>query len=228
MELYLNEERVDVVKKYLDLYPIDGSTTNPKMMGNLGRTPYEKNLRLLREAVGDKKLFTQVTSENYEDILSEARYICSIAGRDTYIKVPANEVGIKALKTLHEQGYRTLGTLCFTTIQAVMALQAGADYVAVLYNYMVSAGYDASKTLKDIAAYVLESGCHGKLMGVGVRNHQQFSDCIGCGCQAVNLNADNITQWMQNEPSVSTTRDFLDGWEATWGPGVKIKDFIKP
>ena len=228
MELYLNEERVDVVKKYLDLYPIDGITTNPKMMGNLGRTPYEKNLRLLREAVGDKKLFTQVTSENYEDILSEARYICSIAGRDTYIKVPANEVGIKALKTLHEQGYRTLGTLCFTTIQAVMALQAGADYVAVLYNYMVSAGYDASKTLKDIAAYVLESGCHGKLMGVRVRNHQQFSDCIGCGCQAVNLNADNITQWMQNEPSVSTTRDFLDGWEATWGPGVKIKDFIKP
>ena len=61
-----------------------------------------------------------------------------------------------------------------------------------------------------------------------MRNHQQFSDCIGCGCQAVNLNADNITQWMQNEPSVSTTRDFLDGWEATWGPGVKIKDFIKP
>ena len=143
MELYLNEERVDVVKKYLDLYPIDGITTNPKMMGNLGRSPYEKNLRLLREAVGDKKLFTQVTSENYEDILSEARYICSIAGRDTYIKVPANEVGIKALKTLHEQGYRTLGTLCFTTIQAVMALQAGADYVAVLYNYMVSASYPA-------------------------------------------------------------------------------------
>ena len=101
MELYLNEERVDVVKKYLDLYPLEGITTNPKMMGNLGRTPYEKNLRLLREAVGDKKLFTQVTSENYEDILSEARYICSIAGRDTYIKVPANEVGIKALKTLH-------------------------------------------------------------------------------------------------------------------------------
>ena len=37
MELYLNEERVDVVKKYLDLYPIDGITTNPKMMGESGQ-----------------------------------------------------------------------------------------------------------------------------------------------------------------------------------------------
>lgn len=226
MELYLNEERADIVKKYLDLYPIDGVTTNPRMIGSLGRVDYQQSLLGLREAVGGRKFFTQVTAETYEDILLEAEYICSIAGSETYIKVPANEVGIKALKTLHERGYRTLGTLCFTAIQAVMALQAGADYVAVLYNYMVEAGYDASKTLKDIAAYIKESGCHGKLMGVGVRSHEQFSDCAGCGCQAINLNADNITAWMQNEPSIATTRNFLEGWEATWGAGTKIKDFI--
>ena len=227
MELYLNEEKAAVIEKYLDLYPIDGITTNPKMIGNLGRTPYEDSLRQLRRAVGDKKLFTQVTAETYEGILEEAEYIRSIAGKDTYIKVPANETGIKAIKTLHERGCNTLGTLCFTAIQAIMALQAGADYVAVLYNYMVCAGYDASKTLKDIAAYIRQSGCRGKLMGVGVRSQEQFSDCAGCGCQAINLNADNITEWMQNPPSVETTRDFLDGWEATWGKGAKIRDFIK-
>lgn len=179
MELYLNEERADVIKKYMDFYPLDGITTNPKMIGSLGKVNYADSLRTLRQAVGDKKLFTQVTSEDYEGILQEAEYICSIAGKDTYIKVPANEVGVKAIRTLHERGYKTLGTLCFTTIQAMMALQAGADYVAVLYNYMVNAGYDASKTLKDITAYVNESGCHGKLMGVGVRSQEQFSDCAG-------------------------------------------------
>ena len=227
MELYLNEERAAVIEKYLDLYPLDGITTNPKMIGSLGRVPYEESLRLLRKAVGNKKLFTQVTAETCEDILKEAEYICSIAGKDTYIKVPANETGVKAIKILHERGYNTLGTLCFTAIQAIMALQAGADYVAVLYNYMVLSGYDASKTLKDIAAYIQESGCNGKLMGVGVRSQEQFGDCAGCGCQAINLNADNITEWMQNPPSVATTRDFLDGWESTWGKGVKLKTFIK-
>ena len=226
MELYLNEERADVIKKYMDFYPLDGITTNPKMIGSLGKVNYADSLRTLRQAVGDKKLFTQVTSEDYEGILQDAEYICSIAGKDTYIKVPANEVGVKAIRTLHERGYKTLGTLCFTTIQAMMALQAGADYVAVLYNYMVNAGYDASKTLKDITAYVNESGCHGKLMGVGVRSQEQFSDCAGCGCQAINLNADNITEWMMNEPSVRTTKNFMDGWEETWGAGFRIKDFI--
>ena len=226
MELYLNEERADVIKKYMDFYPLDGITTNPKMIGSLGKVNYADSLRTLRQAVGDKKLFTQVTSEDYEGILQEAEYICSIAGKDTYIKVPANEVGVKAIRTLHERGYKTLGTLCFTTIQAMMALQAGADYVAVLYNYMVNAGYDASKTLKDITAYVNESGCHGKLMGVGVRSQEQFSDCAGCGCQPINLNADNITEWMMNEPSVRTTKNFMDGWEETWGAGFRIKDFI--
>ena len=195
MELYLNEEKADVIKKYMDLYPLDGITTNPKMIGSLGKVNYADSLRTLRQAVGDKKLFTQVTSEDYEGILQEAEYICSIAGKDTYIKV-------------------------------MMALQAGADYVAVLYNYMVNVGYDASKTLKDIAAYVRESGCRGKLMGVGVRSQEQFSDCAGCGCQAINLNANNITEWVMNDPSVQTTKNFMDGWEETWGVGFRIKDFI--
>ena len=224
MELYLNEANPEIVKKYMALYPLDGITTNPKMIGSLGKIPYDDTLRALREAVGEKKLFTQVTSEDYDGILQEAEHICAVAGRNTYVKVPANETGIRALETLHKQGYKTLGTLCFTALQAVMALQAGADYVAVLYNYMVEAGYDASKTMKDIAAYVRESGCAGKLMGVGVRQPQQLGDCLFCGCQAINLNADNITGWMNNEPSVRTTRDFLAGWEVTWG-SKKIKDF---
>lgn len=226
MEFYLNEPNPEIVEKYMRLYPLDGITTNPKMIGSLGRIPYADTLHHLRAAVGNKKLFTQVTAEDYDGILQEAAYICSIAGLDTYIKVPANEVGIRALRTLHEQGYKTLGTLCFTAIQAVMALQVGADYVAVLYNYIEEAGYDASKTMKDIAAYVRESGCHGKLMGVGVRKPEQFGDCLFCGCQAINLNADNISAWMENAPSVRTTRDFLSGWEATWGKDVKIKDFF--
>lgn len=227
MELFLNEARVAVIEKYFDLYPLDGITVNPKMIGDLGRTDYAGTLKSLRKAVGSKKIFTQVTSPVYGEILEEAAYIRSIAGEDTYIKVPANEAGIKAIRTLHEQGVRTLGTLCFTTIQAVMALQAGADYVAVLYNYMVKAGYDASRTLTEIAAYIRQSGCEGKMMGVGVRSMEEFGACIGCGAQAMNLNADNITAWIMNEPSVSTAKAFIDGWEATWGVGTKIKDFIR-
>lgn len=226
MELYLNEPSPEVIAKYLDLYPIDGVTLNPKMIATLGAGDYAETLRTLRKTVGNKKLFTQVTSDNYEDILKEARYIVSVAGPDTYVKVPANEVGIKAIGTLHKEGIHTLGTLCFTCIQAVMALQAGADYVAVLYNYMVDAGYDAAKTMRDIAAYVKESRCHGQLMGVGVRNQMQFSDCVGAGCTAINLNADNITEWMLNEPAVSTTKSFMDGWIQTWGD-TRIVDFIE-
>lgn len=226
MELYLNEADPAVIAKYLDLYPIDGVTLNPKMIATLGAGDYAETLRMLRRTVGKKKLFTQVTSDNYEDILREARYIVSVAGPDTYVKVPSNEIGIKAIKALHNEGIRTLGTLCFTCIQAVMALQAGADYVAVLYNYMVEAGYDAAKTMRDIAAYVRESGCHGQLMGVGVRNQMQFSDCLSAGCTAINLNADNITEWMLNEPAVATTKNFMDGWVKAWGD-TRIVDFTK-
>ena len=225
MEFYLNEANAEVVKRYLDIYPLDGITLNQKMAGSLGKREYAGILKELRDVLGTKKMFTQVTSEDYENIIREAEFIVSCAGIDTYVKIPSNETGIRAIRTLHERGYRTLGTLCFSTIQAVMALQAGADYVAVLYNYMVQAGYDAARIMRDIAAYVSRSGCKGKLMGVGVRDQMQFSDCVGCGCQAINLNADNLTEWIMNEPSVATLKDFMSGWTASWGE-LRIKDFI--
>lgn len=194
--------------------------SEPALVSALARSTADNFSRRSSERAKDGSILPS------NDTCANTLFICSIAGKDTYIKVPANEVGVKAIRTLHERGYKTLGTLCFTTIQAMMALQAGADYVAVLYNYMVNVGYDASKTLKDIAAYVRESGCRGKLMGVGVRSQKQFSDCAGCGCQAINLNANNITEWVMNEPSVQTTKNFMDGWEETWGVGFRIKDFI--
>ncbi len=226
MEIFLNEEKLDVIEYYFDCYPLDGITTNPKMIGSLGKVDYKSTLQSYRKVLGDKKLFTQVTSPHYEEILKEAEFIRSVAGEETYIKIPVNEVGIKAIRTLKESGYNILGTLCFNTIQAVMALQAGADYVAVLYNYMVNAGYDAAKTMCEIATHVKSNNLDGKLMGVGVRTMQEFGVCIGSKVNAINLNADSITQWIMNEPAVSTTKSFIEGWERTWGLGSKIFDFI--
>ena len=226
MEFYLNEEKADVIKKYFEIYPFDGITTNTKMIGALGKVAYADTIRGLRKAIGEeKKLFTQVTSDTYEDMLAEGRFIVELGGPNTYIKVPVNETGIKVLRTLHEMGYRTLGTICLTAIQAVIALQAGADYVAVFYNYMVQAGYDADKTMKDIAGYIRESSCSGQMMGVGNKKMEQFSSCISDGCTAININAGTLTEWMYNEPSVSTLKDFMSGWTETWG-NIRIRDFI--
>ena len=72
MEFYLNEPNPEIVEKYMRLYPLDGITTNPKMIGSLGRIPYADTLHHLRAAVGNKKLFTQVSAEDYDGILQEA------------------------------------------------------------------------------------------------------------------------------------------------------------
>ena len=228
MEIFLNSADPKTVERYLEIYPLDGVTSNQKMIGLLGKTSYADTIKGLRNACKEKKLFTQVVSKDYSGMIKEAEYICELAGKEnTVVKLPSNEVGIQALKTLHNRGFKTCGTLVFSTIQAVMMLAAGADYVAVFYSYMVNLGLNPDKALEEIQGYIDKSGCKGKLIGAGFRNIDQIGTGIKLSPQAININPDSLTEWMHNLPSVDTTRNFIEGWEKTWGKGTTILDTIK-
>ena len=226
MEIFLNSVDPEVIKNLMSIYPLAGVTTNHKMIGALGKVPYADTIRAIREACGEKKFFTQVVSPDYEGMLKEAEYICKLAGDKTYVKLPSNEVGVKAIRTLHNSGYNTCGTLVFSTIQATMMLEAGADYVASFYSYMVNRKMDPDKMMAEIAAYIKNSGCKGKLMGAGFRTIEQVGIGIGSS-DCININPDNLVEWMAYAPATETAQEFLDGFEEAWGVGTTILDFMQ-
>ncbi len=223
-EIFMNCENPETVKKYMDMYPVlAGITTNPIMISRLKRTDYFNILKELRAVIGNKKLFTQVTSKNAADIVEEAYRIREAAGENTIVKIPAVEFGIKAIYELHQQNIPTCATLCCSTIQGVMALEAGASYAVPFHFHMKDAGLDPVSTTRELVEYTRVSG-KGKIMGAAHRTLEEFGYCMGQGVHAFTIDPNFITSGMMNDCATKNLDVFLGGWESVFGEGVRILD----
>jgi len=224
MELMLNCENPELLKQYMDLYPIDGITVNPKMVARLKQPDFFGVVKKLRELAGEKKLYVQVTSPVYEEMLEEADLIRKAGGEETYVKIPANETGIKVIKTLSGRGYRTTATVVYSAGQGILALKAGASYIAPFYGPMLQAGIDAETEVRRMACYVKKSGCQGKILTAACRTFEQFSTAIEAGSDALTVDPNFLTTEMNVKPSADILNDFIRCWEDTYGAGKKIID----
>ena len=225
MELMLNSENPELVEKYMDIYPIDGVTTNPLMLAKRKEKDYFEIIKSLRKAAGSKKLFTQVISPVYEEMLAEAEIILEAAGKDTYVKIPANETGIKAIGTLSARGINTLGTVVYSFVQGAMCLKAGAKYIAPFYEPMLYNGIDGDAVIRQLVTFIEKGGYEGKILSAGCRTSKHLGDLIADGIHAVTVDPNFLTEEMNVLLSVANQNLFIENWESKFGAGAKIINF---
>ena len=130
MKLFIDHADTNAIRRLIDLYPIDGVTTNPSILAHAGRDPRE-TLAEIRGIIGeDALLFAQALALDAEGMVKDAKYIISLCGKNTVVKLPSIPEGFKAMRLLKQEGITTCGTVVYTPMQALLAAKSGASYVA--------------------------------------------------------------------------------------------------
>jgi transaldolase len=66
------------------------------------------------------------------------------------VKVPLTADGLKAVKRLSEEGIKTNVTLCFSSVQALLAAKAGATYISPFIGRVDDLGTEGMETIREI------------------------------------------------------------------------------
>ena len=127
MKFFIDTAMIEEIKEAASLGILDGVTTNPSLVYKTGKD-FRKLLDEILEIV-DGPVSAEVIATDYEGILKEARELSKIH-KNIVVKVPLIKEGMKAVKTLSEEGIRTNVTLCFSPSQALLAAKAGASYIS--------------------------------------------------------------------------------------------------
>ncbi|MCF0132609.1 MAG: fructose-6-phosphate aldolase [Blautia sp.] len=217
MEILLDTANIEQIKKYMQLYNITGVTTNPTIISREQEKDFWKLTTTIREIVGDKQLHVQVTSDNWEEMLEEAEAIQIRLGKDTYIKIPAVEQGICAMKHIKEDGGRVTATAIYTPQQAMLAASVGADYVAPYYNRMNNLNVDSKKAIGDIVNLFRQHNKHTKILGASFKNTQQIMDVLMVGGEAVTVSGDLLTTMVKNAVIDFAVDGFIKDWKSVYG-----------
>lgn len=217
MEFILDTADLEAVKQLDELLTIEGVTTNPSIITKSGKTPEQVIKEFVEYLRPEQKFFVQVVSTDYEQMLEEARYICSLRPKNTYVKIPVTHNGYKAIKQLKSEGLGVLATAIYSADEAFLAAMNGADYLAPYVNRMCNYGDGIGQVLDLLQMLETQGFENTKVIAASFKNTEQVHALIAAGIQSVTVPPE-IAFTMINHPGTKIAVDeFSAAWQEAYG-----------
>ena len=127
MKFFLDTGNIKDIESLMPFGIIDGVTTNPSLMAKEGGDPraiIKKICQIVKAPVS-----AEVVALDAAGMLSEGREWAAL-DEHIVVKVPFTRDGVKATKTLADEGIKVNVTLCFSPSQALIAAKVGAAYIS--------------------------------------------------------------------------------------------------
>ncbi len=219
MEIMLDTANLEEIEKGLEFFPITGVTSNPTILKALGKVDLYEHLGKVKELCGNRSLHVQVVSETAEEIVKEAEVIRQKLGLNTYIKIPVNKEGLKAIRELSRKGVNVTATAVYSSMQGMLAVLAGAKYVAVYFNRMENNNSDPSLTIEEISNFIEEGGYIAKVLGASYKNVGQLVKSFNSGARSITVSPDLLYAAVEMASIGKAVADFKTDFETINGQG---------
>jgi transaldolase len=147
MKFFIDTADIREIKEAAAMGLVDGVTTNPSLVAKTGRKFRDVLLEICDVVKGP--VSAEVISTQFDGILKEARELAALRP-NIVVKVPLIAEGLKAVRTLTDEGIKTNVTLCFSATQALLAAKAGATYVSPFVGRLDDVSTDGMALIADI------------------------------------------------------------------------------
>lgn len=210
MKFFIDTANINEIKEAEALGILDGVTTNPSLVAKEG-----KNFReLLDEIVKivDGPISAEVVSTDYEGILKEANDLAKIH-KNIVVKVPLIKEGLKAVKTLTEDGIKTNVTLCFSASQALLAAKAGATYISPFVGRLDDISHDGMGLIYDIVQIYENYGYATQVLVASVRHPLHLVEAAKMGAHVATMPFAVINKLFNHPLTDIGLEKFLSDWK---------------
>lgn len=215
MEYMLDTLNLEAIKKWSKILPLAGVTSNPTIAKAEGQIDFFERIKEVRSIIGDKaSIHVQVVAKDYEGILKDAAEIRRQAGDSIFVKVPVTTDGLSAIKTLKADGYHITATAIYTTFQGLLAIEAGADYLAPYYNRMENLNIDAEAVIGQLAEAIDRECSDSKILAASFKNVGQVNKAFALGAQAITAGPDVFEAGFAMPSIQKAVDDFGKDWES--------------
>ena len=217
MKILLDTANIKDIKYFNTNYPIVGVTTNPTILSKEGGDVVAL-LKEIRDIIGDdKELHIQVTETEYDKIVEEAQAIVNAFGKNTYVKIPVTDVGLRATKTLSDMGIGVTVTAVLTAAQAMLASNAGAAYVAPYISRSENLCADGIGTVEDISQIFDIAGTNTQILAASFKTAKEVLDVAVVGCHAATIGSSIMKMLISHTTTDTSIAGFAKDWKKAFG-----------
>lgn len=217
MKFFIDTADLGEIRELAATGMVDGVTTNPTLIAKTGR----RFLDVLAEicAAVEGPVSAEVTATDTAGMLAEARRLSAVAA-NVCIKVPLTWDGLKACRSLSDEGTLVNVTLCFTAAQALLAGKAGATFISPFIGRLDDVGIDGMELIADIVQiYAGYPAIGTEVLAASIRTTNHVIQAARLGAHVATLPPSVLRQLAHHPLTDKGLAQFLKDWEAT---GQKI------
>jgi len=212
MKIFLDTANLEHIKKVANYGVIDGVTTNPSLISREGDVDFHGHLKQICKVV-DGPVNGEVISLEYEGMVKEARELAELAD-NIVVKIPMTMEGLKAVKTLSQEGISTNITLIFSANQALLAAKAGADYASPFIGRLDDRAHEGMQLIKDIATIFDNFDFDTEIITASVRSPRQVKNAALAGAHIATIPFAVIEKMSDHPLTDIGIERFMDDWES--------------
>lgn len=210
MKFFIDTANIDEIKEAAALGILDGVTTNPSLVAKEGKNFRELLDEIVKSVNGP--ISAEVVSTDYDGIMKEANDLAKIH-KNIVIKVPLIKEGLKAVKTLSDDGIKTNVTLCFSPSQALLAAKAGATYISPFVGRLDDISHDGMGLIYDIVQIYENYGYPTQVLVASIRHPLHLVEAAKMGAHVATMPFAVINK-LFNHPLTDIGLDkFLSDWK---------------
>ena len=192
---------------------LDGVTTNPSLMAKSGRDFFEVVAEIC--ALVDRPVSAEVAATEAEAMVAEGRVLAKIAD-NVAVKVPLTWNGLKACRSLSQDGTQVNVTLCFSANQALLAAKAGASFISPFVGRLDDVGHDGMQLIAEILEiYGNYDAISTEVLVASVRSPMHVLQAARLGADVCTIPPDVIRQLAKHVLTDKGLDAFLADWRKT-------------
>jgi transaldolase len=210
MKFFIDTANIAEIKDAHSMGMVDGVTTNPSLIAKEGMV-FEDIIKEICEIV-DGPISAEVISTEFEGMVQEARKLAEIHD-NIVVKVPMTIDGIKATKTLTEEGIKTNVTLVFSPLQALMAAKAGATFVSPFVGRIDDISSDGMLLVEQIVEIYNNYAFDTQVIVASIRNPLHVLDAALVGADIATIPYSVLSKLASHPLTDKGLKAFLDDWK---------------
>jgi len=211
MQIFLDSANCEEIKQWLAQGVIDGVTTNPSIMLKDGVCDLENGARRLSVLLGKHCLSIEVTSNDPQCMLEQARTIASW-GPNIVVKIPIeNEAGESCLGVINRLAHEHISVnatalLCFN--QAMLAAKAGATYVSIFAGRVADEGNDPCVVIRNVRRWLQEWQHPARIIVGSIRTLMDIQNAALSGAHIITIPPAFLSKMVDHKYTRDTVRQF--------------------
>ncbi len=190
---------------------IDGITTNPTLLtksaGDVDPNDVLKEICSLVEG----PVSAEVVAVDAEGMYAEGRELAKIAD-NVVVKIPMIEEGLPVVRRLVTDGIKVNVTLCFSSVQCLVAAKAGATYVSPFIGRLDDVGQEGMDVIREARQIFDNYSIETEILAASIRHPRHVAEAAMLGADIATMPTEVLKKLLLHPLTDRGLDQFLNDW----------------